>query len=313
MTEIRIDKQEDKAEIFVGGNSLGELSPQEMWDLSEQLRKFSISNADSFKSKPKSVISIRDLQFNVIAGFNADYWSLVNSGKWEPETFDVFDRFIDSKTTFLDIGAWIGSTALYGAQRAMETHAFEPDPIAFETLQSNTLANSNAGWLKTLKLHNAAVGFKEGFLQIGNPNEAGNSMSSALFTDGAHSWKVKCLDISKFIQDNDLSDKRLFLKIDIEGGEYELLPQIKGLLKKTDSRIMLSIHGNFLMRSLREEISGPFKEMKVRWAFYKKHMRLLKSLPYKSIEHADGRPVNVKKQLLKSFVMGTFVTEVVAF
>ncbi len=312
MTEIRIDKQEDKAEVFVGGNSLGELSPQEMWDLSEQLRKFSISNADSFKSKPKSVISIKDLKFNVIAGFNTDYWTLVNSGKWEPETFDVFDRFIDSKTTFLDIGAWIGSTSLYGAQRAKMTHAFEPDPVAYETFQSNTLAN-RAEWVKSLQLHNAAIGAEEGFLQIGNPNEAGNSMSSALFTDGAHSWKVKCLDISKFISDNQLKDQRLFLKIDIEGGEYELLPKIKDLLKNTDSRIMLSIHGNFLLKSLRNEISGPFKELKVRWTFYKKHKRLLKSLPYKNIEHADGRPVNVSKRLLKSLLLGIFVTEVVAY
>lgn len=313
MTEIRIDKQEDKAEVFVEGNRLGELSPQEMWDLSEQLRAFSISNADSFKSKPKSVITIKDVQFKVVAGFNTDYWTLVNSGKWEPETFDVFDRFIDDQTTFLDIGAWIGSTALYGAQRAKETHAFEPDPIAFETLQSNTVANATSSWAKSLKLHNAAMGSEEGFLQIGNPNEAGNSMSSALFTDGAHSWKVKCLDISKFIQDNRLSDKRLFLKIDIEGGEYALLPEIKELLKATDSRLMLSIHGNFLLRSLREEISGPFKELKVRWAFYKKHQRLLKSLPYNTVEHADGRPVNVSKRLLKALLLGTFVTEVVAY
>lgn len=313
MTDIKIQKQNEKAEVVVDGNTLGELRPQEVWDLSEALREYAISHADDFKEKALLKVEIAGLSFDVIAGNNTDFWTLVNSGRWEPTTFEVFNRFINRDTVFMDIGAWVGSTALYGAQLAKHTFAFEPDPVAFETLQSNLSVNSDAKWFDRLSIYNAAAGVQDGTLQLGNPNEAGNSMSSALHAGEDDAWKAKCLGIEKFIETNNLIGQKTFFKIDIEGGEYDLVPAIQSVLKGNPSSLLLSIHGNFLLQSLRSEIKGPFKELKVRLAFYRKHKRLLKSLPYNHIEHADGRPVDVRKQLIKGFVMGTFVTEVVAY
>jgi FkbM family methyltransferase len=313
MTDIKIQKQNEKAEVVLDGNTLGELGPQEVWDLSEALREFAIEHSDDFKEKALFHVEIAGLSFQVIAGNNTDFWTLVNSGKWEPTTFEVFNRFLNRDTVFLDIGAWVGSTALYGAQLAKHTYAFEPDHVAFETLKSNVSVNGDANWFNRLSIYNAAAGVEDGTLQLGNPNEAGNSMSSALHADEDDAWKAKCLGIENFIERNGLKGQKTFFKIDIEGGEYDLVPALQSVLKDNPSSLLLSIHGNFLLESLRSKSKGPFKELKVRMAFYRKHKRLLKSLPYSHIEHADGRPVDLRKQLLKSFVTGTFVTEIVAY
>lgn len=57
--------------------------------------------------------SLRVLQFpgNVVKSALASYfeiWERIERGAWEPQTFKVFDYYIDSETTFVDFGTWIG-------------------------------------------------------------------------------------------------------------------------------------------------------------------------------------------------------------
>lgn len=43
---------------------------------------------------------------------HSDFWRLLQAGKWEATTLNVFDRYIDAETVFVDVGAWIGPTTL---------------------------------------------------------------------------------------------------------------------------------------------------------------------------------------------------------
>ena len=90
----------------------------------------------------KLKISIGKLNFWVNQDGYESYWKLVNQGKWEPETFSVFDSNINKQTLFIDIGGWIGPTTLYGAQLAKKTLSLEPDPVAFKRLEENLNLNS---------------------------------------------------------------------------------------------------------------------------------------------------------------------------
>src|SRR5690606_6717528 len=69
------------------------------------------------------------------------FWKTVHKGVWEPLTFRIFDSFLDADHSFIDIGAWVGPTALYGSTRAQHCYAIEPDPVAFKTLRQNVSLN----------------------------------------------------------------------------------------------------------------------------------------------------------------------------
>ena len=104
-------------------------------------------------------ITIGNYAFAVEPGAHRRFWERVARGDWEPETFVIFDRFIREDTLFVDIGAWIGSTALYGVQRADLCIAFEPDPVAFAELEINVAVNAGEEWTKRLKINECAIHF----------------------------------------------------------------------------------------------------------------------------------------------------------
>lgn len=313
MTEIEIIKRDDKAEVIFEGEKLGDFDPQELWDLSEELRDFALSNPDGFLENAEQVISVNKAEFNIHPLNYPEFWDLVNKGNWEPETYAVFDQYIKSDTVFLDVGAWIGSTALYGAQIAAETHAFEPDPIAFKELKANKATNSNRNWFSKLHIYQKALSIDTGTAYLGSKNEGGDSMSSLLFADEDQSWEVKTIDLQTFIAEKELQNKSMFLKMDIEGGEYELIPAISNVLKETDTTLLLSLHPEFLLEEIRRNTKGSFKEIKTRFSFYQKHRRLLKNIPYRNIRHIDGRPIHLRKQLLKALFLGQFPHNILAF
>jgi hypothetical protein len=60
---------------------------------------------------------------------------------WEESTFTIFDRFLNTNSSYLDVGAWIGPTILYGAQKAEHVYAIEPDPVAYQELTRNLQLN----------------------------------------------------------------------------------------------------------------------------------------------------------------------------
>jgi hypothetical protein len=46
---------------------------------------------------------------------DVDWWDSVEIRAWEIETFFVYKTFLTPKSSFIDFGAWIGPTLLYGA------------------------------------------------------------------------------------------------------------------------------------------------------------------------------------------------------
>ena len=72
---------------------------------------------------------------------NPNFWQMVSSGAWEPDTFEVLQKYLSKNCSYLDIGAWVGPTVLFGAQLAKACYAFEPDPVAHAALKRNLELN----------------------------------------------------------------------------------------------------------------------------------------------------------------------------
>ncbi|KAB2442439.1 FkbM family methyltransferase [Bacillus luti] len=230
-------------------------------------------------------VTKNDVHFNVISNPQTVWiWNHMNRGEWEEETFKIFDRFLSPTHSYLDIGAWIGPTVLYGAHRAKHVYGIEPDPIAFQELLANCALNHSIA--SKITPINAAIAEESGDINLYMRHTFGDSTSSLVPTISDHSCKVRALTIYDLINNNNIQDIN-FIKMDIEGGEYTLIPQLQEFLTSHKPTLYLSLHPKFLHEHLHfvsiEDKTSPAIQTE----------KLLDSLQsYKNIYDISGNRVN---------------------
>lgn len=295
------------------GRSLA-LAPQECWDAAVESRRLLVENAAGFS--PPVVASVRKngREFRVAVSRNIDFWHRLEHGMWEPETFGLFDRFIAEDCTYFDAGAWIGPTLLYAAQRARRAYAFEPDPVAFRELAANLACNAGAAWASRVALVNKAVTARGGTARLGSRGAFGDALSSVLFADQALAREVEAVSLEELLTQPDTLRGEVFLKMDIEGAEYEAIPRLRRALSREGTHLFLSLHPVCLMHGLRAAEGGDSLRGKLRrrLAFTRRHLALVRSLPFRRFYYCDGRPVDLRRQILRAFSSGDFVSAIFA-
>jgi FkbM family methyltransferase len=188
-------------------------------------------------------INARGKQFEVLLGNHAGFWNQVSSGAWESGTFAIFDRFLDREHSYIDIGAWIGPTLLYGCQLAKAAYGLEPDPLAYAELKQNIGLNKPIA--DNVRLFNACIAPQSGEVTLGSRGEGGDSTSSLLFARKKTHWTVAAFSFVDFVQQHGIDDCN-FIKMDIEGGEYQLLPTMVDYLRAHRPTVHLSLHPCYL-------------------------------------------------------------------
>ncbi len=180
--------------------------------------------------------------------YHSKFWRKACSGQWEPETFAVLDAHLDRDHDYLDIGAWIGPTVLYGAAKARRVYCFEPDPVAFRHLAWNLELNA----VQNVSAFSVALSQGVGLARMASfGGEAGDSMTS-LLNDGEHGSDVVTLGWEDFASSADLSRVSL-VKMDIEGAEFDVLPSLIPWLKEHRPALYLSTHAPFLDADTRRQ------------------------------------------------------------
>ncbi len=227
-------------------------------------------------------ISRNGYQFNVNPKNYEKFWKLFSNEKWEKNTTDIFDKYIDENTIYIDIGAWIGPTLFYAVQIARKSIAIEADPIAFRRLSQNLYLNSKKEWYKNVTLINKVVSRTPGQISFGSKSQGGDSMSSLLWADQNTSWKVEAITPKEILSESNLESNKLFIKIDIEGGEFTMLDELKEFFSKKDTIIFLSLHNKFLKLSLiykYEKSNYLSRWIKIRKDFVLTYRKLINVLP----------------------------------
>lgn len=234
-------------------------------------------------------ITVGNITYLVEIGAHRRFWERMLRGDWEPETFAIFDKHIGSRSLFLDVGAWIGPTALYGAQLADRCIAFEPDPVAFAELRANVAANADQEWAHRLEIHECAINKDGASFTLGGSAEGADSTSSALLPDRESQWTVRATRLQDVLALHRKPGQPVFIKIDIEGGEYDLLPTIRDVLADPLVTAYISFHPSILLESatLRNEAEH------AREIFIDQHMAAIESLPWtRSITARDGSVID---------------------
>jgi FkbM family methyltransferase len=181
-----------------------------------------------------------------VADDQPTFWDRVDAGRWESGTLAVIDDIVDGGTTFLDLGAWVGPTSLYAAGCARRVLAVEADPAAVDQLRRNLAANPELS--PRVEVLPRAIDAHEGQVRLGARRKPGDSMSSVLLANAPDTWTVAAVtpwQLAEMLA----GDDRLVIKMDLEGGEYALLPHMKPLLGRAHA-VLVSFHPKILAESI---------------------------------------------------------------
>ena len=171
-----------------------------------------------------------------------NFFSILERGEWDNELFEFIRANTDRHTVFIDVGAWIGVTPFWAAQRVQKVIAVEPDPVCVKLLQE--MQGMNPG---NVVVQNAALATGNS-LKVGSVGGFGSSMTSALAANNADAIIASGVSLQSLLDQADGAP--IFLKIDIEGYEYYLCEQLKQIKPNQVRAISLAIHPVEYARSL---------------------------------------------------------------
>lgn len=152
---------------------------------------------------------------------------------------------LNKKDTWLDIGGHIGTFAIDIADKVKEVYCYEPDKDNFKLLKKNVEENH----LKNVFIFNEAVVGNEDKKRdffVGVNSGAGSLMKAGIKW-GGEIQKVKCENINTILKKHKINR----VKIDCEGGEYEIIKAMD--LSKIDE-IIFEYHFNVLRMAKYDEL-----------------------------------------------------------
>ncbi len=194
-------------------------------------------------------VNVHGLTLRVKAGFYDRFWRSVEDGTWEKETFSAFDHLVEPDSIVLDIGASVGALTLYAAGVARKVYSFEPDPVNYNELVSNVSLNPSLA--DSIVCSPQALAPKSRRTHLRASRFFGDSSASLMPRSGevGETVLVDCLRYADLLQSYSIDPRELSLvKIDIEGGEFWLIPDMASLLRAQPVSLHLSLHGPYLAR-----------------------------------------------------------------
>ena len=151
----------------------------------------------------------------------------------------------------LDCGSNIGMSILYFKHVYPKARiiGFEPDPAIFPYLKENVVRNG----LKDVQLVQAALAGREGTLTFYSDGKYGSCLAQHLPGDVPEGWtkcEVPCVRLRDY-----LTEPVDFLKMNIEGAEWEVLADSADRLRQVQEMVIEYHHLPGLPRTLHEILS----------------------------------------------------------
>ncbi|MDH3691590.1 MAG: FkbM family methyltransferase [Gammaproteobacteria bacterium] len=190
-------------------------------------------------------VTLQGLTFQVDESGFERFWDKADSGRWEPSTIRLLRTCIRHGDVYVDVGGWIGPTVLLAAAFTDHVYAFEPDPVAFRTLEKNVALNPDLR--EHIALNEAAIWTCDGEVELRNSKEFGDSTSSLVLDVDAITASTHAVTLES-ARSQFVGERVDFIKVDIEGGEYSLIPAWATYLSQHRPTLFVSMHSAYLMK-----------------------------------------------------------------
>lgn len=225
------------------------------WDKSgfDMYENTRMALATSLIENPHAVISHRVLPLEAVKTTgDKTWWTNLGTGQgppgWEHQTFINFYNHLLGCRYYVGFGTWIGPTLFYAGQMVEEAYGIEADPIAFAKVETNLALNKDMAWASRIHLNHHAVGLGSEDSDATPTNldmssaKAGNSCSglgaiAAICGKAKVFWKVNAYPLPYLLKRwNVPSTNSLFVKVDVESFECQLVPSWLPWLKNIEGR-----------------------------------------------------------------------------
>ena len=176
----------------------------------------------------KTTEVVTPLGFKLVSGIHPAY-KMMREGTFEPDETALLKKFLGKSDVFVDVGANLGYYTCLALQNGRPVIAFEPQQQNLKCLFQNLRIN---GWGDGVEVFPLALSEKPGLLNLYG---ASGPSASLLKSWGSYSPSfhqtvpVSTLDT---ILNGRLLDKRLLIKIDVEGAEYQVLSGAKATITR---------------------------------------------------------------------------------
>jgi FkbM family methyltransferase len=158
------------------------------------------------------------------------FWRRYEAGEWERHTKILIEETLQPGDLFLDIGAWIGPVTLWALERGASVIAVEPDPLALKELLRRVPAS--------VEIWEGAVGVKSGSTGL-TTRKGGRFGRSMSYLDEEGEIQVQTWTLPEILAGR----VPALVKIDIEGYEIALLPEIAPFLAAAGVPMQVALHG----------------------------------------------------------------------
>ena len=184
-------------------------------------------------TKTREVVT--PLGFKLTSGLHPAY-ELMRIGKFEVDETEIITKVLPHVDVFVDIGANLGYYTCLALQSGKRVIAFEPQQQNLQCLFQNLTAN---GWEESAEVFPLALSERPGLLTL--YGASGPSASLIKNWAGYSSRFKKIVPVSTL--DNVLVGrflgKQLFIKMDVEGAEFQVLKGALSTLSITPKPIWL--------------------------------------------------------------------------
>jgi FkbM family methyltransferase len=194
-------------------------------------------------------IKVNDLELTFKRESNKDipnyewFVTSLSNGQWEKDTFNIVDKCAEEYATALDVGAWIGPISMYLSKKFDKVISIEPDKVAAAALNNNILDNKLTNIEVIEKVLFNETQKEVYFGQNENISDGlGESTSQSRLTPFRDSdYKAPTISF-KDIVETYKDDRISFVKVDIEGGEENILEDLFNYSKIHNWKVWLSFH-----------------------------------------------------------------------
>jgi FkbM family methyltransferase len=186
--------------------------------------------------------------FRVLLDPRHDYvqWQMVSNGAWEKPVEELIGEVSRGSRLIFDVGANIGYFSLLSARRmppGSTVVAFEPFPPNYEVLLKNVALNDLR---ETIRCEKVALASASGPVRLYYSDEGSNCGTPSMLDGtgaGGASIPARSVALDSYREEHFPGADVDLVKIDVEGGEFEVLLGMEaGLEDGRYRRVVLELH-----------------------------------------------------------------------
>lgn len=192
------------------------------------------------------VVEKHGVEYKFVQDVTTDYFVNHYFKDWENETFETFAKVKDKDGIAIDIGGWIGTTAIWLSHNFNHVVVVEPDLKSLDCLYKN-LSASECNNVTVCEHAVAGVEKEVIFGPRGSAlNESMSYIKDKISND--NDYVVRSIKLDQLVEDyvyanDDINTRNIsFIKCDIEGGEEDILEDVLNFAYENKCSVYMSFH-----------------------------------------------------------------------